>query len=460
MLALLSATVWFFYRVQDSIVVRRSILVVGAGLSGLVAAQVLQQKGCEVRVLENLDRIGGRIRTDLVDGFLLDHGFQVFLTAYEQASKMLDCEELRLGSFESGALIYFAGKLHRVADPWRSPQHILATAFSSVGSVWDKLRIANFRRRVLRSTDQQLLIAKQVTALEALRREGFSKTIINRFFRPFFGGIFLEQDLQTASGRMDFVFRNFSRGTAALPQGGMQAIPLQLANRLQPGTIHFNKTVIAIESMESNGENKQGLMTSLTLSDGSKLLCDTAIIATEQPAANKLLGLDVAAKSQSTTCLYFAVTHPPIQEATLVLNGESEGPINNLCFPSFAQSSYAPPGQHLASVSIHGDFISAPKDLVEATRDHLRKWFGPDVDGWRFLRSYRITHALPSQSLESLSQSSDYQVIGSRTGFVRPGVYRCGDYCESASIEGAIRSGLTVAELVLEGKSTRSDELA
>ncbi|MCY2973110.1 MAG: NAD(P)/FAD-dependent oxidoreductase [Planctomycetota bacterium] len=416
----------------------RSIIVVGAGLSGLVAAQVLQRQGCEVRVLENLDRVGGRIRTDLVDGFLLDHGFQVFLTAYEQASKTLDCEDLQLGSFESGALIYFAGKLHRVADPWRSPQHILATAFASVGSVWDKLRIANFRRRVLRSTDQQLLTAKQITSLEALRREGFSEMIITRFFRPFFSGIFLEQDLNTASGRMDFVFRNFSRGTAALPQGGMQAIPIQLANRLLPGTIHFNKTVTAIESIESDNENAQRLMTSLTLSDGSKLRCDTAIIATEQPSANKLLGLDVEAKSQSTTCLYFAVTTPPIREATLVLNGEAEGPINNLSFPSFAQPSYAPPGQHLASVSIYGDFVSSPKEIVEATRDHLRKWFGPDVDRWRFLRSYRITHALPSQSLESLSQSSAYQGNRSTTGFVRPGVYRCGDYCESASIEGEL----------------------
>ncbi len=433
-----------------------SIIVVGAGLSGLVAAEVLQRHGCKVQVLENLDRVGGRIRTDLVEGFLLDHGFQVYLTAYEQASKTLECDQLRLGSFESGALIYFAGKLNRVADPWRSPHHILATAFASVGSVWDKLRIANFRRRVLRSTDQQLLTAKQVTSLEALRREGFSETIITRFFRPFFGGIFLEQDLKTASGRMDFVFRNFSRGTAALPQGGMQAIPLQLASRLLQETIHFNKTVTAIESVESDIVNEQSLKTSLTLSDGSKRRCDMAIIATEQPAANKLLGLDVAAKSQSTTCLYFAVTHPPIREATLVLNGESEGPINNLCFPSFAQPSYAPPGQHLASVSIYGDFVSAPKEMVEATLDHLRKWFGPDVDRWRYLRSYRITHALPSQSHESLLQSSDYQGTRSTTGFVRPGIYRCGDYCESASIEGAIRSGLAVAEEVLAATLTRT----
>ncbi len=432
----------------------RSIIVVGAGLSGLVAAQVLQQHGNDVHVLENLDRVGGRIRTDLVDGFLLDHGFQVFLTAYEQASKTLDCDKLQLGSFESGALIYFSGKLHRVADPWRSPQHILATALASVGSIWDKLRIASFRRRVLQSSDQQLLKAKQTTAIEALRQEGFSEMIITRFFRPFFGGIFLEQDLKTASGRMDFVFRNFSRGTAALPQGGMQAIPIQLANRLRPGTIHFNKTVTAIESVESSRE--RSCATSVVLSDGSKLNCDTVIVATEQPAANKLLGVDgeVVAKSQSTTCLYFAVTDPPIREATLVLNGELEGPINNLCFPSFAQPSYAPLGQHLASVSIHGDFLAAPQEVLDATIGQLRKWFGPDVDRWRFLRSYRITHALPSQSLETLASSSNNQDSNCNTGLVRPGVYRCGDYCESASIEGAIRSGIAVAEEVLAGTSS------
>jgi phytoene dehydrogenase-like protein len=439
--------------------VGRSIIVVGAGLSGLVAAQVLQQHGYDVQVLENLDRVGGRIRTDEVDGFLLDHGFQVFLTAYEQASKTLDCDQLQLGSFESGALVYFSGRLHRVADPWRSPQHILATAFASVGSIWDKLRIANFRRRVLRSSDQQLLNANQVTALEALHREGFSEAIITRFFRPFFGGIFLEPDLKTASGRMDFVFRNFSRGTAALPKGGMQAIPLQLADRLRSGTIHFNKTVTEIESEESNREHERSCKTSVVLSDGHKLNCDAVIVATEQPAANKILGVDVVAKSQSTTCLYFAVTDPPIREATLVLNGELDGPINNLCFPSFAQPSYAPLGQHLASVSIHGDIVAAPQEMVEATLSQLRKWFGTDVDRWRFLRSYRITHALPSQSLENLSSSSDNQGNSRSTGFVRPGVYRCGDYRESASIEGAIRSGISVAEEILTGLSSRADGL-
>ena len=428
---------------------RRSVIVIGAGLSGLVAAEVLQRNGLEVQILENLDRVGGRIRTDLVDGFLLDHGFQVFLTAYEQASKTLDCRQLHLGSFESGALIYFNGKLNRVADPWRSPQHFLATAFAPVGTILDKLRIATFQRRVLRSTDQKLLGGPQTTALEGLRREGFSETIINRFFKPFFSGIFLEQDLETASGRMDFVFRNFSRGTAALPQGGMQAIPIQLASRLKPGTIQFNKMVTIIDRVENTDEDKPRETNSVILSDGTQLNCDIVVLATEQPAATRLLGLDVTTKSQATMCLYFAVTEPPIREATLVLNGEPDGPINNLCFPSFAQPSYAPRGKHLASVSVRGDVVSEPSEILEATLSQLRKWFGPEVDRWIFLRSYRINHALPSQMLENLPQPSDCQGTRSDTGFVRPGVYRCGDYCESASIEGAIRSGIAVAETVL-----------
>jgi len=371
------------------------------------------------------------------------------LTAYEEASKTLDCQQLHLGSFESGALIYFNGKLNRVADPWRSPQHFLATAFAPVGTIWDKLRIATFQRRVLRSTDQKLLAGPQTTALEGLRREGFSETIINRFFKPFFSGIFLEQDLETASGRMDFVFRNFSRGTAALPQGGMQAIPIQLASRLKPGTVQFNKMVNSIDRVENNDEENPRTTNSVILSDGTHLDCDIVVVATEQPAATKLLGLDVTTKSQATMCLYFSVTEPPIREATLVLNGESEGPVNNLCFPSFAQPCYAPPGKHLASVSIRGDFVSEPSEILEATLSQLRKWFGPEVDRWIFLRSYRINHALPSQTLETLPQPSDCHGTRSVTGFVRPGVYRCGDYCESASIEGAIRSGIAVAESVL-----------
>jgi protoporphyrinogen oxidase len=184
------------------------------------------------------------------------------------------------------------------------------------------------------------------------------------------------------------------------------------------------------------------------LSDGTTLDCDIAVVATEQPAACKLLGLEEPSSSQATTCLYFSVSKPPTHEATLVLNGEAEGPINNLCFPSFAQSSYAPPGKHLASVSLRGDIEAAPDEILGATVNQLLQWFGPQVHEWTFLRSYRIKHALPSQTVESLRKPSDCHAIDKPSSFVRPGVYRCGDYCESASIEGAIRSGISVAEAV------------
>jgi len=431
----------------------RSVIIIGAGLSGLIAAKSLQSRGWLVEVLENRGCVGGRIQTDLMDGFLLDHGFQVFLTAYEQASQALDCAKLELGNFSSGALVYCKGKFIRVADPWRSPEHLLATAIAPIGSLFDKLRIARFRRRVTRSTDHELLQESQTSALERLRFDGFSEKIISCFFRPFFGGIFLEQNLETSSGRMDFVFRNFSLGMAALPRNGMQAIPAQLAERLNSGTIKFNTTVATIASPPVNTQGKQVVV----LSDGTRLNADIVIVATEKPAANKLLGIDKDSDSCSTTCTYFAVKSPPLKEATLVLNGELAGPINSLCFPSFAQPSYAPQGQHLLSVTTRGNLDWAPQSVLDSTVMQLRQWFGPQVDQWKFLRTYRIVHALPAQKPSDITPTVASSNGTEQSLLVRKGVYRCGDYCETASIEGAIKSGLKVAEEVLSKHQSSTD---
>jgi len=434
----------------------RSVIIIGAGLSGLVAAESLQRKGWRVTVLENCGRVGGRIQTDLVEGFLLDHGFQVFLTAYEQASKTLDCKKLDLGRFESGALIFYNGKMMRVADPWRSPKHLFATAWAPFGTLFDKLRIVVFRRRVLRKSDLELIDGPETTALEQLRQEGFSKKIIDRFFRPFFGGIFLEPNLATSSARMNFVFRNFSLGTASLPRDGMRAIPMQLAERLKPGTIQFHTMADSIGGQEHHALTKQPENIChpqvVTLSDGRRLEADAVVVATEEPAAAELLGFKPPANVCGTSCLYFDVPNPPINEATLVLNGEHDGPlcgpISCLCFPSYAQPSYAPAGKHLLSVSVQGQLTLSPEELLCTTLGHLRTWFGDQVDQWRFLRSYRILYALPSQTPNDLRLAKVSLGLQNDRFMIREGVFRCGDYCETASIEGAIRSGLAVAERV------------
>ena len=432
-----------------------SAIVVGAGLSGLVAARHLHRANWTVTVLEARDEVGGRIQTDCVDGFMLDHGFQVYLTGYKTAGQELDLAKLQLGAFPAGAFVQLEGKRYRVCDPLRStwyvaPLHAIETLLAPVGSVVDKLRISAFRNRVCKSSPEELLGVRNVSALERLHQMGFSETIIDQFFRPFFGGIFLDDSLSVSAGVMEFVFRTFSLGQAALPTLGMHAIPMQIAADLPSEAIRLKTTV---ESVSNGG---------LKLSDGESLSADHIIIATEEPAAKRILANSALASGSvaqlssivappnvtiqknpsATSCLYFEVLDPPIHEATLVLNGEARGVINNLCFPSFAQSSYAPSGKALLSVSTVGQTESPGSDLLALVREQLVEWFGPRANAWRHLRTYRVPYALPNQSPASLAVAENQTKISER-------VWRCGDYCETGSIEGAIQSGLATANQIL-----------
>ena len=222
-------------------------VVVGAGLAGLSAAGALRRAGRTVVVLEAQDAVGGRVRTDRVDGFTLDRGFQVLLTAYPEVRERLDLAALALREFAPGALVVRAGRARVVGDPFRAPRTALSTALAPIGTPLDKVRIAWLRRRVLRTPAPTLLRGPDLSTREALRAAGFSETIIARFFVPLFGGIQLDPTLATSRRMFDVIFRSLGEGASALPARGMQAIPEQLAAALGPaGPAHAAGTASAV----------------------------------------------------------------------------------------------------------------------------------------------------------------------------------------------------------------------
>ena len=190
----------------------QDVVIVGAGLSGLCCARQLQQQGVGFVLLESSDRVGGRVRTDVVEGFRLDRGFQVFLTSYPEAQRILDFESLQLKPFLPGALVRYGGRFHELTDPWRRPFAAVRSLWSPIGSLADKLRVASLRRQSLRGTIEDRFRDPETTSLQSLQRSGFSSSMIDRFFKPFLGGIFLDAELQSSSRMLHFVFRMFSTG--------------------------------------------------------------------------------------------------------------------------------------------------------------------------------------------------------------------------------------------------------
>ena len=410
------------------------LVIVGGGLAGLCCARRVQQSGARFLLLEASDSIGGRMRTDRVEGFQLDRGFQVFLTAYPEARQILDYPRLELKAFEPGALVRCDGAFHRLSDPWRRPLQAMRSLLTPVGTFLDKARVGVLRSRALKSSIEEIFAEPETTTRKALNDAGFSALMVERFFQPFLGGIFLESELSTSSRMFNFVFRMFSSGNACLPANGMEAIPRQLAETLPAGSVRLQSRVTRVQP---------GMV---QLDTGETIQARGIAVAVEAPVAAQLLDATFPVESNGVTCLYFAAERAPIEVPLLVLNGEGRGPVNNLCVPSVVSPSYAPPGQHLISATVLGVTEKSEKQLETEVREQLAGWFGPNVTGWRHLRSYCIPYALPRQFPGHLSPAE-------RPVRWQDGIYLCGDYRDNASINGAMVSGRRAADAALKDLS-------
>jgi phytoene dehydrogenase-like protein len=406
------------------------VIIVGAGMAGLSAAKTLQAAGIETQVFEASDQVGGRVRTDLVDGFQLDRGFQVYLDAYPNAGKILDLPALKLKTFRPGACIYQGGRFHRMMDPFRCPQYLLSSAFSPIGSLGDKLRVGWLRQTLLQKSMSAIEASPDQTTEQYLQERGFSKDFIDQFFRSFYGGIFLESSLHTSARQFEFTFKHFSHGCATLPEAGMGAIPQQLLQQLRPNSVHLNQSVCAVSAHQ------------VTLAGGTSLRASAVILAIEGDAVAKLLPeYPSPIQHWNPACtLYFAAPSSPIKEPIIYLNGQPQQAINNLCVVSDVHSRYAPQGQALISISSLQ--TAEPAQLTERVLHELHTWFGPAVKKWRHLRTDRIKRALPSPDPDRKIQHRQQYA----------GVWLAGDYLSSASIEGAVTSGTACAQAVLAAR--------
>ncbi|OIN60578.1 NAD(P)/FAD-dependent oxidoreductase [Arsenicibacter rosenii] len=411
-----------------------SVIIVGAGMAGLTCAAYLKKAGINALILEASDGVGGRIRTDVVDGFRLDRGFQILLTAYPEAQRLLDYAALNLKTFRSGALIRCdePGNTNpwlTLLNPLNEPASLFQTLFSSVGTFGDKLRILELVRRVQGMQSEDFFCQEATTTYDFLTGFGFSDQMIARFFRPFFGGIFLEDALHTSSNFFEFCFSMFYSGEAAIPASGMEQIPAQVAGRLLPEQIRLNTPVKAISGGQVHLEN------------GEILTSSHIVLAVDRARAAALLGKPAPAETAftHTTCTYFAAPASPRPgEKLLLLNTRRSSAVHNLAVVSDIDPTTAPDGQALISVSTQGlTHVDKPALAAQIQRE-LTGWFGEPVKEWRHLRTYHIPHALPAYGPDATHEPLK----------ISRSLYQCGDQTAYPSLNAAIRSGRVVAEQI------------
>lgn len=408
-------------------------IIVGGGISGLSAALHLSRGGQTVKVLEASSRIGGRIKTDVVDGYLLDRGFQVYLDAYPEGKLILDYKALKLKKFISGAKLFLPnGSKDVFVDPLKHPKYFFTSLSSSAGDFSDKLNLYALSRRLSRSRNRSIFKKENKTTSAIFKEYGFSDNMIKYFLQPFYAGIFLESNLSTSRRMFDFVLKMFKKGNGTVPVFGMEEIPKQMAGQLPQGTILTHQRCTSIV-------NKQ-----VKVESGESYIAGKAIIlATENPG-HLLEGTTSQSQAPpaSTTCVYFSAPNPPYKEPLIGLFSHDNRIVNNMAVMSNVSREYAPSGDALISLSLSGDFKDNT-ELIGAALKDISPWFPSSItDSWTFIKTYHIPHALPNQS----KVSYDLDISAAR---INDNLYTCGDYMLQGSINGALRSGRQLAEYLL-----------
>jgi phytoene dehydrogenase-like protein len=430
----------------------KTVVVVGAGLAGLCCTRRLQREGCDVHLYEATDGVGGRLRTDVVDGFRLDRGFQVLLTAYPAVRQELDLARLELRPFEPGAVVIWNGRHYPFYDPFRKRKHLLQSACSGLFSPADKLRLLKLRKMLMGLDLTDIFLLPDQSIDNYLTEFGFSPRFINNLVRPLFGGIFLQRGLETSARMFGFVFKMLLEGGAAVPTGGMNAIPMQIAKDLAENTLHLRRPVTGLL-------RDQGKVTGIALADGTEVAADVVVIATPADIAAHITGLRLPEEKRSATCLYFEIPKAFTASKSMMIFADpnlyagGNSLVNNATIITNVAPSYAPEGKHLLSVSVIGEPRLTDEQMVSRARREIGSHFkDARAEEWRLIRIYRIPWAQFSQPAGVFNR-----LPAAETGI--PGLILSGEIVSSSTIHGALVAGKKAAAAVLYaiGKKKKRD---
>ena len=398
------------------------IIVVGAGVAGLTCAADLCAAGASVRVLEAGDRPGGRMRTDVRDGFRLDRGFHIFNTDYPQVRRHIDVHALDLHGFAGGCLLCTDSGRHVLGHPLRMPGAWHEAVPGHLASAGDLARVAAWCAKELVTPVSRLEASKDTSAREALEKDGLSKPFIDGVLRPFFAGVFFDTELATSSRVLHLVCHSMLRGTIALPADGIGAVPRQLAAKLPSGALELERPVTQLTDA------------GVLLADGSEMPADHVVIATDPATAGDLVPSVQVVDSVPVTTCYHAAPRPPMSEPILLIDGTLR--VLTTIVISNALPAAAPEGTALIATSLATD--SPPPEAV--VRERLAELYETDTSDWHEVATYRIERALPRME-------APWPLT--RPCRIGPGRYLCGDHRATGSVQGAMASGARAAREVV-----------
>ena len=403
------------------------IHIIGAGVSGLIAAQILENHGYHPIVIEASSTVGGRVKSDQVNGYTLDHGFQVLLTSYPAAKKYLNYDGLDLQKLLPGATIFKNGKAQTIGDPLRSLSLLFPTLLSSIGTLSDKVKILKLNSLLKKKKITAIFKTKEKTTLQYLKDFGFSNEIITYFFTPFFSGIFLETTLETSSRMFEFVYKMFGDGLAVIPKNGMQAIPNQLKDNLKKTTFKFNSLVKEVKDKH------------IILEDGNTLQSHITIIATDaSPLISNLKNQETQWKSCDT--LYFQTEKSVINKPLIGLIADEDALINNIFYHT-SVATLNKKSKGLLSVTVIKNHQLEEIALIKKVVEELySKCAIKDVT---FLKRYQIKKALPKLT------NLQYEISSTETK-LKSTIFLAGDQLLNGSLNAAMIAGERAAMGVIQ----------
>lgn len=401
-------------------------------MAGLACARSLQHAGREVIVLEANSEVGGRVRHERINGYTCDLGFQVIMDSYTSLRAHVDLSALRPRYFDSGAIMWDHRKFYQVHNPLKHPTSAGA-AFATSALTWlDKARITKMVADLLLSVDTDLesLEDPEETTLQLLKKRGVSEMALRRFFRPFFGGVFLDDTLSAPASLFRFYLKKFASGRVFVPAEGVGALPAQMASRLLPGSLRLDSPV---QSMEVKG----GKSASIFLTGDRIVHASRVVIATAEPTTRRLIQDTTPCRAHtSTRVVYFSSRKSLYPERMLVLPAGEERLVRHFVQITNIVPEYAPDGAHLISATILKDQGLSPEDIIARAQAEVSEIFPHAADSLRFVHQRHVPYATVKAGPPPVSPW--------------PNVHLAGDQVSSSSIDAAIRSGENAARLILE----------